>query len=44
MNGVRPVTVVVRGRRVRQWGFRTRSGWIPWAEYKEQPPGSAGDA
>ena len=34
----RPVTVVVRGRRIRQWGFQTRSGWIPWPDHKEQRP------
>ena len=33
-----PVTVVLRGRRVRRWGFQTRSGWKPWPEYKEQRP------
>ena len=37
----RPVTIVVRGRRIRRWGFQTRSGWIPWPEYKEQRPGSS---
>ena len=38
----RPMTVVVRGRRIRQWGFQTRSGWIPWSEHKEQRPEGGG--
>lgn len=40
----RPVTIVVRGRRIRRWGFQTRSGWVPWPEYKERGPRSPGSA
>ena len=32
----KPVTVVLRGRQGRSWGFKTRTGWIPWPEYKSQ--------
>ena len=31
----KPVTLVLRGWRVRRWGFQTRGGWIPWPEYKD---------
>ena len=31
----KPVTLVLRGWRVRGWGFQTRGGWIPWPEYKD---------
>ena len=40
----RPMTLVVRGPRIRRWGFQTRSGWIPWPEYKDQRSGSSGPA
>jgi len=29
-----PVTLVLTGRRWRQWGFFARSGWIPWRRYE----------
>ena len=30
----RPVyTIILRGKRTREWGFRTPEGWIPWKEY-----------
>ena len=32
----KPLTIVVRGPRVRSWGFQTREGWIAWPEYKEK--------
>jgi len=32
----KPLTVVIRGRHVRRWGFQTPSGWIPWPEYKDR--------
>ncbi|MDP6582165.1 MAG: hypothetical protein QF681_16045 [Vicinamibacterales bacterium] len=32
----KPVTIVLRGPRVRPWGFQTRAGWIPWPEYKDK--------
>ena len=32
----RPVTMVLRGPRIRRWGFKTVGGWVPWSEYKEK--------
>ena len=32
----KPVTIVFRGPQSRRWGFRTRGGWIPWADYKDR--------
>ena len=29
-------TLVIVGPKVRQWGFYTRKGWIPWFRYKEE--------
>ena len=29
----KPVTLVLRGRVGRVWGFETRDGWIPWRGY-----------
>ena len=31
----KPVTLVLRGPRVRPWGFQTSGGWIPWPKYKD---------
>ena len=31
----RPMTIVLRGPRIRRWGFQTPSGWIPWPEHKD---------
>jgi hypothetical protein len=31
----KPVTLVLRGPRVRGWGFQTSEGWVPWPEYKD---------
>ena len=32
----RPVTLVIRGVKIRRWGFQTPAGWIPWPEYKDR--------
>lgn len=29
------LTLVFAGPKVRQWGFYTKEGWIPWPDYKE---------
>ena len=34
--GCLPVTMVLRGPRIRRWGFKTVGGWVPWPEYKEK--------
>ena len=34
----KPVTLVLRGRVGRVWGFETRDGWIPWRAYAQRPP------
>lgn len=41
----KPVTIVLRGRQVRAWGFKTPNGWIPWPKYKDQKArGAANDS
>ena len=34
----KPVTLVLRGRVGRAWGFKTRAGWISWRAYTQLPP------
>lgn len=31
--GKKAVTLVIMGRRVREWGFFTNSGWLKWTNY-----------
>lgn len=34
--GDRPAwTLVLAGRRLREWGFMTEQGWVAWREYQE---------
>lgn len=40
LNNVPTWTVIFAGKRVREWGFSTDNGWIPWYEYKEKTNGS----
>ncbi len=29
-------TIILRGKRVREWGYPTENGWIPWREYNQK--------
>ena len=29
-------TLVFAGRRIREWGFQTENGWVPWREYLKE--------
>lgn len=33
INGKRAISLVIMGKRKRDWGFFTKSGWIQWQKY-----------
>jgi hypothetical protein len=33
VNGKRAATLVIVGKRIREWGFFTSSGWVKWTNY-----------
>ena len=31
-----PISLVIRGKRARMWGFYTLRGWVPWRQYAKK--------